>query len=155
MFRLLLFTRIMQLSDIWGKIFYEVLSQRSTCFIFIFFKHEKMSIIKEVDHDYIFYIIFIIGHCLWRKSRCYLRQQIWLVEFGYYSLRNGRSSASTLRHASNESTIFDSTESPSKTQIQKMEFKIQKFYRNRFGEGLSSTSIHRSASETSFCQRSA
>ena len=64
MFRLPLFTRIMQLSDIWGENLYEVLSQRSTCFIFIFFKHEKMSIIKEVDHDYIFYIIFIIGHCL-------------------------------------------------------------------------------------------
>ena len=64
MFRLPLFTRIMQLSDIWGKIFYEVLSQQSTSFIFIFFKHEKMSIIKEVDRDYIFYIIFIIGHCL-------------------------------------------------------------------------------------------
>ena len=120
-----------------------------------FLNMKKCLLSKRSTMIIFFYIIFIIGHCLWRKSRCYLRQQIWLVEFGYYSLRNGRSSASTLRHASNESTIFDSTESPSKTQIQKMEFKIQKFYRNRFGEGLSSTSIHRSASETSFCQRSA
>ena len=153
MFRLPLFSRIMQLSDIWKKFFMKFYHSEAHVLYFYFLDMKKSLLSKR--STMIIFLYCIIGHCLWRKSRCYLRQQIWLVEFGYYSPRNGRSSASALRHASNESTIFDSTKSPSKTQIQKMEFKIQKFYRNRFGEGLSSTSIHRSASETSFCQRSA
>ena len=151
----------MQSSDIWKKIIMKFYHSRQHMFYTIYFLDvKKIYILSRVDHMNIFFftssLFFLeIGHCLWRKSRCYLRQQIWLVEFGYYCPGNGRSSASSLRHASNESTIFDSTESPSKTQIQKMEFKIQKFHRNRFDKGLSSTSIHRSASETSLCQRSA